>query len=370
MRILLTTGGTAGHVEPELAVINEIKKKAKEKNIPLEFLWVGSTFGPEKELVEKTGVRYKSVLTGKIRRYFSFENFIDPFKIFVGILQSLWIVITYRPDVTFGKGGFVSFPAVFASWLLYKPILIHESDSIPGLTNKILGKLATKIALSFKIAKNFFREDKCVITGNPISREILFGDKNRGFERFNLDPEKPVLFITGGSQGAEAVNRIIDQCAPRLLKDCQILHQRGKGKLKPQDRKSPSYIAGYRQVEFLSREEMADSLTLATIIIARAGANSLFELASIGKPAIIIPLPLAAQDHQRSNAFYFQKKKAVVVFTEANLTPEILTGIIKDLLENKEKRRSLSENIKKLASENAVGLIADHILELGLKSRR
>jgi len=360
MKILLTAGGTGGHIQPILAVISELRRIAQEKRIPLEFLWIGGKEGPEREFAQNKNIPFKGVSVGKIRRYFSWQNIVDFFKIPRGIIQAFSIVRKFKPDKVFGKGGYVSVPGVLASWLLHRPIIIHESDSTPGLANRFLSHFATKIAISFEESEKYFPKDKCVLTGNPIHSEIPEGSKERGFSYFKLSKDKPIIFVTGGSQGARAINEIAKKAMPELLKICQVIHQAGiqNSKFKIQSSKN----AAYRQYGFLKSKEMADAYAIADLIIARAGSNTLFELAALGKPSILIPLPTSAQNHQLRNARIFEESGGAQVILQKDLTQQVLLKNIKDLLDNKERLEGISRNISKLARLNAAKKIAEIII--------
>ena len=359
MRILLTAGGTGGHIQPILAVVSELERIAQEKKIPLEFLWVGGKEGPEREFAQNKNIPFRGISVGKIRRYFSWQNIVDFFKIPRGIIQAFSIVRKFKPDKVFGKGGYVSVPGVLASWLLHRSIIIHESDSIPGLANRFLSHFATKIAISFEECERYFPKDKCVLTGNPISSEILEGSKERGFSYFKKSKDKPTMFVTGGSQGARAINEIVKKAMPELLKICQVIHQAGvqSAKFKVQSSK-----LGYRQYGFLKSKEMADAYAIADLIIARTGSNTLFELAALEKPSILIPLPTSAQNHQLRNARIFEESGAAQVILQKDLTQQVLLKNIKDILDNKEKLEEMSRNVSKLARFDAAKKIAEIII--------
>jgi len=361
MKILLTAGGTGGHVQPILAMISELKRIAQEKKIPLEFLWIGGEKGPEKEFARSKNIPFKGISVGKIRRYFSWQNIVDLFKISRGIIQAFLIVRKFKPDKVFGKGGYVSVPGVLASWLLHRSIIIHESDSIPGLANRFLSHFATKIAISFEECERYFPRDKCVLTGNPIRSEILEGSKECGFSYFKLSKDKPIIFVTGGSQGSRAINEIVKKAMPELLKICQVIHQSGiqNSKFKIQNSKN----IRYRRYGFLKSKEMADAYALADLVISRAGSNTLFELAALEKPSILIPLPTSAQNHQLRNARVFEKSGGAQVILQKDLTQQVLLKNIKDLLDNKERLEGISRNVSKLARLDAARKIAEMIID-------
>lgn len=362
MKILLTGGGTGGHVFPILAVINEIKRLSRE---PVNFLWVGSKEGPEKDIAKKLNISYKSICTGKFRRYFSWQNLIDLFKIPVGKIQAFFIIKSFRPDVIFSKGGYVSIPAVLAGWFLRIPILIHESDTFPGLANRFLSRFVKKIAVSFKETEKYFPVKKCVLTGNPIRPEILEGSKERGFRYFGLVYDRPVILVTGGSQGSRKINQVIIEALNKLLKKYQIIHLCGERQISSiKSQISNIDFKYYKLYPFLPTEQMADALTVADLVVSRAGANILAELAVLGKPSILIPLPTAASNHQEKNARLFEKNKAAWVIKEKDLTADVLFKEVNWLMTHKERLDKMSGNVLKLAKPEAAKRIAEEILKL------
>lgn len=365
MRILLTGGGTGGHVFPILAVVNELKKLSEE---PLDFLWMGSEEGPEQDSAKKHSIPYKSVCTGKFRRYFSWQNLIDLFKVPIGKVQAFFIIKKFRPNVIFSKGGYVSIPAVLAGWSLRVPILAHESDTIPGLANRFLAKHASKIAISFEESKKYFPAEKCILTGNPVRHEILEGSKERGFRCFGLEYGRPVILVTGGSQGSRKINKVVIEALPRLLEKYQVIHLCGERNIEDIRAKILDISKKhYKLYPFLPALKMADALAVADLVISRAGANVLAELAALGKPSILIPLPTAASDHQRKNARVFEKQEAAWVIQEKDLTWEVLVKEIDWLFTHRERLDKMAGNVLKLARTEAAKRIAEEVLNLTKK---
>lgn len=253
----------------------------------MEILYIGSKHGIEKKMIEKIGIAYKGVYCGKLRRYFSFQNFVDAFKVPMGILQARRILKRFKPDVVFSKGGFVGLPVVIAASWLGLPIITHESDVLVGLANKIALKRASKICVSFeetkaKIGSEYL--EKVVVTGNPVRKSILHGDKERGYKFTGLDKYRPVILVMGGSQGAEQINELVRAGLDDLLKKFQIVHVRGRGNLDISLKRK-----GYVQYEYLD-EEMRDVYAMSEMVISRGGANSLAEIAALKKKTLIIPL--------------------------------------------------------------------------------
>ncbi|MBD3330685.1 undecaprenyldiphospho-muramoylpentapeptide beta-N-acetylglucosaminyltransferase [Candidatus Peregrinibacteria bacterium] len=301
MRIVLTGGGTGGHVIPNLAVIEELKSRG-ENNI----LYIGSKNGIEKNLIKKAGVDYEGVHTGKLRRYFSWENFWDTLKVPLGIISSIKILKKYDPDVIFSKGGYVSVPVMAAGYYLKVPIITHESDIVPGMANKIGFKMAKKICLSFEKSKDYIADDlkrKVIVTGTPIRKDIFKGNENEGYRFTGFDRYRPVILVMGGSRGAMQINELVRSSLDELLRHYQIVHLVGRGNIDISLHKK-----GYKQFEYLN-EEMKDVYAISKMVISRGGANSLSEIAALKKKALIIPLGKASsRGDQIDNAEYFCKK--------------------------------------------------------------
>ncbi len=354
MRIILTGGGTGGSVAPLLAIAEEIRKQKSET----EFLFIGTKKGqPEKEMIKNYNFTFIGIICGKLRRYFSWQNFLDIFRIKIGILQSIFILKKFRPDLIIGAGGFVSVPVIFSCFFLKIPSLIHQQDIIPSLTNKILSPFVKKITVSFEKSLNDFCKNKTVLTGNPVREMIMNGDKERAIKKFNLERNLPTLLFIGGGTGAQKINELILKTLPELTKFCQIIHLTGKGKLKIENSKLE--INRYYPHDFLT-EEIVDVYAVADLVISRAGMNALTELAILGKPTIIIPIP---NSHQEVNAKYFAEKKAAIFLDQKELTSRKLVNEIKGLLNNQEKRKNLEENIKKIMPTEAAQKIIQEIIK-------
>jgi UDP-N-acetylglucosamine--N-acetylmuramyl-(pentapeptide) pyrophosphoryl-undecaprenol N-acetylglucosamine transferase len=377
MKILLTGGGTGGHVMPILAVISEVKNHFKIKTKePVKFLWLGSKFGPEKIFAKESKITFREIPCGKLRRYFSLQNFVDIFRIPIGVTKAFFVIRKFKPDVAFSKGGYVSVPSVLACVLLSVPCLTHESDVALGLSNKKLLRFVDKIALTFPETQKGLEKfkDKLVITGNPIRKEILTGSKKRGYRIFGLEYGKPAILILGGSQGARKINEVLIKALPHLLSRYQIIHLCGKknfneirdavSKISAEGRKN------YHLFSSLYGEKMADALTSSDLVISRAGSNTLGELATLGKPAILIPYPYASAFHQRKNAEIFVKKEAAEMIDEIYLTKDALIKKIDQLFSNPAKLENLSTNMINLSNKidgKAAEKIADELLKLKTK---
>jgi len=353
VKIILSGGSTGGSVTPLLSVATELKKR--EKNI--DFLFIGTRKGlPERFLVKTAGLKYQGIYSGKLRRYFSWQNFLDPFKILIGFFQSFFILLKYRPDVIFAAGGFVSVPLIWAGFFLGIPSIIHQQDIEPSLSNKLTSCFAKKITVSFEKSLNDFPKTKTILTGSPVRKEILLGGllgrKEKAIKRFNLEFNLPTILVIGGGTGSEKINQLIFSIIPQLVEFCQVIHLTG-GKTKGQQ----ITHRRYHQYEFLT-EEMADAYAIADLVISRAGMGVLTELAALAKPAIIIPMP---ESHQEANALYFAKNKAIILLNQTELTPEIFFPKIKKVLNSQELLFNLSQNISSLAQKKAGEKIAEII---------
>ncbi len=349
-RIVLTGGGTAGHVTPNLALVPRLREKG------FDIQYIGSYDGIEKTLIEEAGIPYYGISSGKLRRYFDLKNFTDPFRVIKGYSESKNILRDLKPDIVFSKGGFVAVPVVLAAKQLKIPVIIHESDMTPGLANKISFPAATKICCNFPETLSNLPEGKAVVTGSPIREELHSGDPDRGRSFCSFSTEKPVLLIIGGSQGSVAVNQAIRGILPDLLKTFQVVHLCGAGNLD----ETLTDTEGYVQFEYI-QEELPDLFALADVVVSRAGANAICELLDLHKPNLLIPLPSSSsRGDQILNARSFEKQGFSEVLMEEDITPEILLAKIMDLYQN---RQTYIETMKKSAASDAVNKITDLIEE-------
>ena len=324
-RIVLTGGGTAGHVSPNIALLPALKKEG------YEIFYIGSKTGPEKGLAEDAGLTYYGVSTGKFRRYFDLKNLTDPFKVISGYFEAKKILKKLSPDVIFSKGGFVSVPVVKAASSLKIPCVIHESDYTPGLANKLCFSSARIICCNFPETVKMLPAGKSICTGTPVREMLKNGNADAGKKACGFEDDKPVIMVTGGSQGAAGVNAAVRQALPELLKKYNVVHLCGKGKLD----ESLNETAGYKQFEYV-KEQMADLFALADIVISRAGANSIYEILALKKPHILIPLPTGRGD-QKLNAKSFESLGYSVVIMQEDLTPEVLSDAVDRLYKEREK---------------------------------
>jgi len=335
-KIILTGGGTAGHVIPNLALVPELKAAG------YEIYYIGSHTGIERELVERANIPYFGISSGKMRRYMSVKNMTDLLRVCKGFVDAARVIRKIRPDIIFSKGGFVVVPVVAAARFLRVKAVIHESDMTPGLANRLAIPFAAKVCVSFPETLKHVPEKKGVLTGSPIRPELLAGSKIRmslGFDN------RPVLLITGGSQGAAAINTCVREALPQLLENFNVVHLCGKGNLAKIEQPGPvvrdtnrsPVQPGYVQFEYLN-EEMADMLALADIVISRAGANTLFELAALRKPNLLIPLPAeVSRGDQLLNAASFERQGFSMVLPEGDMTPRRLAADVKQLFKKREE---------------------------------
>lgn len=347
-KIILTGGGTAGHVTPNLALIPALKKR------DYEIRYIGSYQGIEKRLAENAGIPYDGISSGKLRRYFDLKNFSDPFRVLKGYGEACRLLKKYQPDVIFSKGGFVSVPVVLAAKRYRVPTILHESDMTPGLANRLCIPSAAKICCNFPETLQHLPEDKAVLTGSPIREELLQGDRLAGLQYTHLSAAKPILLVIGGSLGAVAVNQMIRSLLPRLLSSFQIIHICGKGHLDESLIGRPGYV----QYEYVDAP-LKHLFAAADLAVSRAGANSICELLALRKPNVLIPLSAAAsRGDQLLNAASFEKQGFSAVLKEEDMNQDTLFDAIQDTYEH---RADFISRMKQSSLGNAVETIADLI---------
>lgn len=350
-KILLTGGGTAGHVTPNIALLPHLKEAG------YEISYVGSYNGMEKELIEAQNIPYYGISSGKLRRYFDPKNFSDPFKVLKGLGQAIHLIHKLKPNVIFSKGGFVSVPVVLAAKFCRVPAIIHESDLTPGLANKIAIPGATKVCCNFPETMKYLPAEKAVLTGSPIRRELLSGDAAAARQLCGFDESRPVLFVIGGSSGSVVINNVIREALPTLLKQFQVIHMCGKGHLEP----TLAATNGYHQMEYIGKE-LRDIFAMSDIVVSRAGANSICELLALNKPNLLIPLSAAAsRGDQILNAASFEKQGFSAVLMEENLTPTTLLDAVQKLYDNRESYILAMKNSNEMDS---IDLIVNLINEV------
>lgn len=350
-RIILTGGGTAGHVTPNIALLPRLKE------LQYDIHYIGSYHGIEKELIEQFGIPYHGISTGKLRRYLSVRNFTDPFRVMKGLGEAKNLIKILKPDVIFSKGGFVSVPVVAAGRRRHVPTIIHESDMTPGLANKLSFPSATKICCNFPETLSLLPEGKAVLTGSPIRQELLSGDKYKARDFLNFHSDKPVIMIIGGSLGSVTVNEAVRGILPELLKSYQVIHLCGSGKID----ESLQGLEGYAQFEYI-KEELRHLFALTDIVISRAGANAICELLALHKPNLLIPLSSgASRGDQILNARSFERQGFSVVLEEEELSKEVLLHTINALYEN---RDAYITAMKSSQQQNSIDTIIDLIESL------
>lgn len=350
-RIILTGGGTAGHVTPNIALLPRLKE------LQYDIHYIGSYNGIEKELIEQFGIPYHGISTGKLRRYFSVQNFTDPFRVVKGLKEARDLIKILKPDIVFSKGGFVSVPVVLAAKHKKVPTIIHESDMTPGLANKISLSSATKVCCNFPETLEHLPEGKAVLTGSPIRQELLSGDRYQALEFLHFTSDKPVIMVVGGSLGAVAVNEAVRSILPELLRSFQVIHLCGKGKVD----ESLKNLNGYAQFEYI-KEELRHLFALTDIVISRAGANAICELLALHKPNLLIPLSASSsRGDQILNARSFERQGFSMVLEEEELTDEILLGAINNLYKNKDVYISAMRNS---SQQNSIDTIIELIESL------
>lgn len=370
-RILLVGGGSGGHVFPLVAVADALRFKAQQNGIDIDMRLWGEGGFVDKAAAE-AGIKSDQVIAGKVRRYFSLLNILDLFKMALGFIQSLWLMFWYMPDVVFAKGGSDSVMSALAARMYFIPVITHESDSIPGLANKIISKIANKVLVSFESSEKYFKMRKTILVGNPVRKELAEGDKSVAMSFFKLDPTRPTVLVLGGSQGAKRVNDLILDSIVQIVKDYQLIHQCGDSQYSAVNAEVGKYMKegeasygaeisnNYRLYAFFGKDELKSAYAAADIIISRGGAGLIFEIALVGKPAIIIPLANSANNHQMINAMEFSKYGASVL-EESNLTSHILISQIHSLLKP-ENYQAISAKIKSFARPEAAATIADILL--------
>jgi UDP-N-acetylglucosamine--N-acetylmuramyl-(pentapeptide) pyrophosphoryl-undecaprenol N-acetylglucosamine transferase len=328
-RIILTGGGTAGHVTPHLALLPHLLDRGYEIH------YIGTESGIEKDIMNLPGIFYHPVKSGKLRRYFNVRNFTDPFRVIAGMLQAAILISKLKPDVCFSKGGFVSVPVVIGSWLNHVPVLCHESDLTPGLANRICAKFSKRVAATFPECAAALGK-KGVLTGTPLRPALYGGSRDKGLAMAGFNKDLPVVLMMGGSLGAQSINTVLREALPRLLLSFQVLHLCGKGNLAPALDGKP----GYWQAEFLL-DELPDALAAADLILSRAGSNALCEFQAMQKPMLLVPYPKgASRGDQILNAESFRARGLAYVLCQADLTSDSLVTELTALFRNSGTIRS------------------------------
>jgi len=375
MKIVITGGGTGGHFYPLLAVVDAIKEECRDQKI-LEprIYYTGPNPYNAKELFDRD-IKFVKIPAGKKRinptGLARINNFIDIFRMGFGVLIGIIKIFTIFPDVIFAKGGYTSFPTLFAARFFGIPVVLHESDSVPGRVNMWASKFAKKIAISFKESAEYFDKEKTAYTGQPIREELLTPIKVGAYEYLNLDANIPTISVLGGSSGARKINDIIIKVIPELVKKYQIIHQTGKANFEIVKGMAKISLEGstnpdrYKPVDYLNMMSMRMLGGVSDVIISRSGSG-IFEIASWGVPAILIPITDSNGDHQRKNAFNYSRSGAAEVIEESNLSGQILINEIERILNNTELKNKMSANAKNFSTPNAAKTIAHEVLNIAL----
>ncbi len=380
IRILLNAGGTGGHIYPLLAVAETLRARAASGGPEIDLRYFGNP-GEYDLNLKSLGIKVSRVASSKMRRYFSILNFIDFFKFLWSIPQALWKIFWFMPDVAFSKGGPGALAVLYACRFYRIPVIIHESDAIPSLTTKKIAKFAKLIELSFESALPYVGRENAKVVGNPVREELILEGKDFAADakvaakrKLNLDESLPLILILGGSQGALVINDFALVAAPELVKNSQIIHQVGivhyslfmNTMKKLSANWSKEALARYHPVPFLQRD-LRTTLIAADLVVTRAGAGAIFEIAAGGTPSVLIPLQNSANDHQNENAYQYRTAGACEVIREENLETTIATNIIKSLLGDPARLQKMSENAKKFSKPEAADIIAADIINLANK---
>jgi UDP-N-acetylglucosamine--N-acetylmuramyl-(pentapeptide) pyrophosphoryl-undecaprenol N-acetylglucosamine transferase len=368
LRVVIAGGGTGGHTSAGLAMAAALRSRLGPG---VELGWVGSHGGLEATRVPAAGIPYHAIPTGKLRRSLALRNLTDlGLRVPAGFVQAWRLLGRLHPDVVVATGGFVAVPTALAAAARRRPLLVHEQVVVPGLANRLTARLADRVAVTFAASAAAFPAGKVVVTGNPVRPELLAGDRTRAFQRFGLDSAAPVVYVTGGAQGAHRINRVIGAALAPLLAVGQLVHQCGDnvyddaGWLRGQAARLPAALAArYRVVPFIT-EGLADLYAAAALCVSRAGAGTVTELCALGVPAIFIPLPGARGDEQTANARVLAEAGGAVLLPEAELTPGGLAELVGALLGDPGRLKAMSERARTLARPDAGERLVDLILQL------
>jgi UDP-N-acetylglucosamine--N-acetylmuramyl-(pentapeptide) pyrophosphoryl-undecaprenol N-acetylglucosamine transferase len=370
IKILFTGGGTGGHFYPIIAVAEEINKMVDTQKIANVRMYYFSDSPYDEQALFENQITFKQVYAGKLRMYFSFKNFIDIFKTAWGVVQAFIAVFQLYPDVVFAKGAYASFPTLFAARILGIPVMVHESDAAPGRVTAWAGKFAKYIAVSYKESFEFFPKDRTAHVGQPVRPELVH-PATGGIEYLELESGVPVVFVLGGSSGAQIINEAILGALPELVQKYQIVHQTGKALFDEVTNRGNLLLEGneyksrYRPFPFLNELAMRMAAGVASVIVSRAG-STIFEIASWGIPSIIIPFTVSNNDHAKKNAFAYARAGACEVIEEKNLSPHILVSEIDRMVSDLILHDKMSAAAHNFFQPNAAQKIAEKVLEIGL----
>lgn len=369
MRIVFTGGGTGGHIFPIIAIVRELKKIRPD----FSFYFIGPRNDFGAFMLSREGIKVKNIFAGKIRRYWGFkaffQNIFDIFKMIIGFIQAFFYLFFLFPDLVFSKGGYGSFPVSILSCIFFTPVMLHESDITPGLSNRIISKIALEVFSSFPVNETeFFPPEKVISVGNPVRKELMKGSKEEAEKIFGLKKGKPILLVLGGSQGSERINNLVLNVLSSLLKDFQVIHQTGSKNFKEVRAESkvmidPSLNKYYHLHPFLDENKLKHALSACDIVLARAGSGTIFEIALCKKPSILVPLPESAQNHQVDNAYSYQDKGACLVIEERNLTSNFFLERLKYITSNSIRMDKMSRAAELFSRPRAAEVISKYIME-------
>ncbi len=372
MRIVFTGGGTGGHFYPLIAVAEQIRKMARDQRLvePEMYYLAPEPYNPG--ALFDHGIRYRKVVAGKMRRYFSLANISDVFRTVVGVFDGLLEVFKIFPDVVFSKGGYGAFPVVFAARVLRIPVVVHESDSRPGRVNAWTGRFAAKIAVSYPETAKMFPEGKTAWTGQPVRRAIETPAREGAREHLRLETHTPTLLVLGGSQGAQKINEVVVASVAELVADFQVIHQTGKANFADTAQlaefalENNPHAGRYLPFDYLDDLALRMAAGAADLVVTRAG-SSLFEVAAWGLPAIVIPIPETISHDQRTNAYTYARGGGAVVLEENNLTKDVFLAEIRRILNSEPLQREMAEAAKRFAKPDADAAIAKQVVDIALE---
>lgn len=376
MKIVFTGGGTGGHFYPIIAVAEEIAAIVKERKLVMPDMYYFAPSPYDPKLLYEHNIEYRKSPAGKLRKYASVLNFIDAFKTGFGIIRALFLLFSVYPDIVFSKGGYAAFPTVFAARILRIPVIIHDSDSVPGRVNLWSGKFAKRIALAYPDAAQYFKgrgEDTVALVGNPVRKSIERPAGEGAANFLELDANTPTLLFLGGSQGAQHLNEVLIDALPELLERFQVVHQTGAKNFK--DISGTARVAlekhphkeWYKPFPYLNDLGMRMAAGLSLLIVSRAGSGAIFEIAAWGKPAILIPLGENISRDQTHNAFAFARAGGALVMEENNLSPHVLTSEINRLFDHPELLQKMAQKSKEFYNPKAARIIAEELIDLALE---
>jgi UDP-N-acetylglucosamine--N-acetylmuramyl-(pentapeptide) pyrophosphoryl-undecaprenol N-acetylglucosamine transferase len=368
LRVLLAGGGTGGHTSAGLAIAAALRARLGES---VSLAWIGSHAGLEATQVPAAGIPYHAIATGKLRRAVAWRNVTDlGLRVPSGLVSAFRLLGRLRPDVVVATGGFVAVPTALAAAMRRLPLLVHEQVVVPGLANRLVARVADRVAISFEASARVFPAARVVLTGNPVRPELATGDRARGFQRFGLDPAVPLVYVTGGAQGSHRINRVVGGALEPLLAGCQLVHQCGRnehddaGWLAGEAARLPATARARYRVEPFVTDALADLYAAAGLVVGRAGAGTVSELCAGGLPAVLVPLPGARGDEQTANARVLAEAGAAVLLPERELSGDRLVALLRELLGDPSRLKQMSERARSLARPDAAARIVELVLEL------